>query len=352
MKKIQSLFIALILMFITVFSVYATEFKNIVVFGDSLSDNGNFFAVSGDVYPPAPYYQGRFSDGPVWFEYLAEDIGVTGIALNYAHGGAMTGDTNVSDAKFNSDFPGFADEIKAYVDMAAISLNYKAGFAMPKDTLFIIWIGSNDFWAITDPVAQITQAVSNIQNGITQLISAGATKFMVINLPDSGKTPKFVDNPSTGAAATQLISGFNNALEQVIVGIETVYPEIEIKRFNAFNILSEFLANAESLGFTNTTASKLNTSTGEVSDGIYMFWDEVHPTTFTHKLIAKKIAEAINCENCETNMMPYLENDLTLKVPSAKLGDYNFGFTLVPYLNPAEPNGIFWTLDLNSLEVK
>lgn len=341
-------------MFVTVFSVYATEFKNIVVFGDSLSDNGNFFAVSGDVYPPAPYYQGRFSDGPVWFEYLAEDIGVTGIALNYAHGGAMTGDTNVNDAKFNSDFPGFADEIKAYVDMAAISLNYKAGFAMPKDTLFIIWIGSNDFWSVTPETAakQIAESVSNIQYALSQLISAGATEFLVVKNPDFGKSPQFNKDATVSAQTTQLGIGFNYALEQVLSGIETSYSNINIKRLDLFNMFSDFTANAETLGFTNTTDQKLNKSDGTIAEGTYLFWDGVHPTTFTHKLIAKKIAEAIDCENCKDNMMPYLENDLTLKVPSAKLGDYNFGFTLVPYLNPAEPNGIFWTLDLNSLKVK
>jgi len=43
-------------------------------FGDSLSDNGNSKSVSqnalGFTFPPAPYYDGRYSNGPVAVEYL------------------------------------------------------------------------------------------------------------------------------------------------------------------------------------------------------------------------------------------------------------------------------------------
>ncbi|HDV5785644.1 TPA: hypothetical protein RJD83_002616 [Legionella pneumophila] len=44
--------------------------KNIVVFGDGLSDNGNLYAYTNHRRPASPaYYNGRFSNGPVWVEY-------------------------------------------------------------------------------------------------------------------------------------------------------------------------------------------------------------------------------------------------------------------------------------------
>ena len=50
------------------------EITGIVAFGDSLSDTGNTFLAAG--IPPAPYYQGHYSNGPIWLEYLAGRLGV------------------------------------------------------------------------------------------------------------------------------------------------------------------------------------------------------------------------------------------------------------------------------------
>jgi outer membrane lipase/esterase len=41
----------------------ADGFSAVVVYGDSLSDNGNLYAATGQ--PGAPYYDGRRSNGPV-----------------------------------------------------------------------------------------------------------------------------------------------------------------------------------------------------------------------------------------------------------------------------------------------
>ena len=56
----------------------------IVSFGDSLSDVGNAYLGSG-MTQPAPvsaYYQGHFSNGPIWVEYLAKDLGVAAPRLH------------------------------------------------------------------------------------------------------------------------------------------------------------------------------------------------------------------------------------------------------------------------------
>ncbi|MDI4239484.1 hypothetical protein OZ411_42630 [Bradyrhizobium sp. Arg237L] len=43
--------------------------QTLVVFGDSLSDNGNLFNLIG--LPPPPYWEGRSSNGPTYAEQLA-----------------------------------------------------------------------------------------------------------------------------------------------------------------------------------------------------------------------------------------------------------------------------------------
>ena len=69
--------------------------------GDSLTDVGNAYLGSAGAYPPSPpYWQGRFSNGPVWVEYFATvtpkiDLPPPDPCLeggsNYAFGGSNTG---------------------------------------------------------------------------------------------------------------------------------------------------------------------------------------------------------------------------------------------------------------------
>ena len=74
--------------------------SNLIVFGDSLSDmgNGNNSAIVSVVFSSPPYWQGRFSNGPVWIEHISDSYGLTttfGDATasgdNRAFGGSQTG---------------------------------------------------------------------------------------------------------------------------------------------------------------------------------------------------------------------------------------------------------------------
>src|SRR4051812_8541313 len=78
------------------FPASAGQFTKLVVLGDSLSDTGNLFAATGGAIPPSPYYLGRFSNGPVWVEYLAEALDVP--FEDYAYGGAKTDEGNLFDS--------------------------------------------------------------------------------------------------------------------------------------------------------------------------------------------------------------------------------------------------------------
>jgi len=65
------------------------------VAGDSLSDQGNGFSLTGGAFPPLPYDQ-RATNGPVAVEYLANALGVPLDAsaaggTNHAVLGATTG---------------------------------------------------------------------------------------------------------------------------------------------------------------------------------------------------------------------------------------------------------------------
>ena len=93
----------------------ADTFSSVVVFGDSLSDNGNAYKASGFTIPPdPPYYMGRRSNGPVAVEQFASLLGVP--LADFAFLGATTGVGNVGDHGTATAFgpmliPGMGDDI-------------------------------------------------------------------------------------------------------------------------------------------------------------------------------------------------------------------------------------------------
>ena len=75
------------------------DYTNMFVFGDSLSDSGNVYDLTAGTLPAPPYTRGRFANGPVYAEYMADRLGlpldnVLSGGTNYAFGGAGT-DFNV-----------------------------------------------------------------------------------------------------------------------------------------------------------------------------------------------------------------------------------------------------------------
>ena len=54
--------------------LHAAPFTQLVIFGDSLSDTGNANDALGVASAADGYFNGRFSNGPLWVEYLADQL--------------------------------------------------------------------------------------------------------------------------------------------------------------------------------------------------------------------------------------------------------------------------------------
>lgn len=337
-------FAVFVIIFCLVLPAQGDDFSDIVVFGDSLSDSGNIYSATDGTYPPEPY-QGRYSDGPVWVEYLAKSLGISGKFCNYAFGGAKTGLSNPDEM----DAPGFLTQVAAYTELLTASGTFFTAFPQPGETLFIIWIGANDFLGtLTDPSAAVSDAVVNIQTGMTQLVDGGAGKFLVVNLPDLGLTPRMNNDAAASAGATQIASLFNSALESMLAQFESDHPGVVIVRLDTFSMLQDIIAHPDSWGFNNVTEPQLDTDTGIVAQGRYFFWDGIHPTTAAHKVIARQVATILQ-ERFDFIGQPNLDAALNLTVPYVEFGNDTYGARFDYYQNPADPGGYYWKLDLSSV---
>lgn len=170
-------------------------FNNIIFFGDSLSDNGNLYSELAHYMPKSPpYFEGRFSNGKVWSEYAAQYYSRRNHSTsnNFATGG----ETTVLHNPWNGYLPKSLTE-------SYLSYRTRYAFSDKTNTLFVIWIGSNDYLNGTqkadktrgqtstdEDVAELTdEVVDNIKGTIQSLIGLGGMDFLVINLPDFSKIP-------------------------------------------------------------------------------------------------------------------------------------------------------------------
>jgi phospholipase/lecithinase/hemolysin len=264
----------------------ATGYSDIIVFGDSLSDVGNLYAIAEQAYPPEPFYwQGRVSNGPVWVEHLAARLSLESTRENnYAVAGAMTDDGNFNEGRpgFNlpADLPGVQDQINEFTGSLT-------GHADP-NALYVLWAGPNNFFnPPANPVAAITDAVGDIVTAVGTLSAVGAEHIVVLNLPDLGLTPDGVAS-GIGSLYTEFSQNFNAALHATLGAYG-----LDVIEFDVFSTFQDIAADPGAVGLANVTDACLG-GTGICSNpDEYLFWDSVHPTTKGHQILADMVFERL-----------------------------------------------------------
>ncbi len=271
-------------------------FTGIVAFGDSLTDTGRMFDLTGECYPdPDFYFAGRFSNGLIWLEYLAHEMGIEPEAVaNYAVGGATTGRDNSNDYYdlipcLDDEFPGLQDEI----DIFEAELNGKKA---DKRALYVVFAGGNDFYDF-DPAnlfETIETGVGNTLCAVHRLRHAGAKRIMVVNLPDLGLTP-FGNGPATTGFLSFVSAYYNHSLEEALDGLAAT--GVETIRMDASGVLQEAVANPSGFGLTNVVDGYLLTGAMDDADpSEFLFWDPFHPTTRGHLLLAEEAMKVLSAE--------------------------------------------------------
>ncbi len=303
------------------------ELTNLYVFGDSLSDGGNSGLVSqqatGGVvtFPPSPYYNGQYSNGPVAVEYLwqAYNPGSTSFTpslaggTNYAIGGATSGVANYNSV--NTSVPSFLQP--AYNNLGnnwqLQTFTAQNPVFDPATSLFVVWLFPNDLFNYAQTgqlpgtatgsaggagtIEQlIGNGVGNILTTVEYLASLGAQHFLVPNMPDLGSTPAYVGT-SGAAEMTALSSAFDFYLAQGLTALDAALTSAEIVQFDTFGVLDRILANPGAYGFEVTDKSCVdNLASGLCNPGNWdkwVFWDSVHPTTSANALLGREFAASV-----------------------------------------------------------
>jgi phospholipase/lecithinase/hemolysin len=267
----------------------ASRDAKIFVFGDSLSDTGNLFAATGNLFPPSPpYFNGRFSNGPLAVETLANRLGLTVTPeTNFAIGGAKTGRENISDTAIVR-FGGLLDQ----VDRFARSVG--SGGANP-NALYFVWIGRNDFPdRPADPIAAINQAVENIKTAVTTLANLGAKNIVVVQNPNFGRTPLSLQAGLLDPL-TNITFGLNRELRSALTPLER-NSDLNLILADLFPLGETIAQNPSRFGFSNVTEPYLQglvPVNPSADPNQFFFWDQVHPSSRGHTLFAGTLRQDI-----------------------------------------------------------
>ena len=284
------------------------RFSELYIFGDSLSDTGNLFdltgALPGGPLPPSPpYFMGRVSDGPIWADLIAAEYAAAGRAVsNYAFAfGRAVSPTTVDPNEPASFLPiNLSDQIARFLGDVAVAPVGAAAAA-------IMLIGANDTFhslrlAAAEPpgtpggtvvgniAARAQQAVAAIAGVAETLRDQGVGTLVVMNLPDLGQLPAFSGDAVSSVLATLATNSFNTAL-----AAET-FPGLAVERIDVNALFAGLLADPEAFGLSGLGPcfDPANLGAGICADSSALaFVDPVHPNSVVHAALAAEVRSVV-----------------------------------------------------------
>ena len=271
----------------------AATYGSLVVFGDSLSDNGNNAiaglydpaqVVTGNTYVPSSTYAPAmtYTNGLVWASYFASALGLPlqpslAGGTDFAFGGATTGTAGSGPGGFPYSL----------LTQTTQYLTATGNVASP-NALYVVAGGGNDARAAlgavaggADPAATAAATAAsfaaNVGSIVDQLQAAGAQHIVVWNTPNLGLTPAIVA-AGAGGFGSFLAGAMNGALGARMFG------EAGVSIFDTYGFGTTLAANPAAFGFTNVTDACGAVAGADCSK--YAYWDGIHPTTAVHAAVA------------------------------------------------------------------
>jgi len=315
--------LALLVLTVMLTSCAATEdtastensISHLYTFGDSSVDTGRAKElteeiVNSDTVPEGAYvkaedgyyWMGRYSNGKVYTELLAEylDVGIT----NYAVGGAKSGPDSSGYTNWSRWLTGTGgtEQTKEFVETQEGTID--------PDALYLISVGGNDTYnLLSDSVDNVVNgSVSNISEMVTDLADAGAKQFIVVlqcYKPESGLSEFASLHRETTVKAMEELSE-NQDLDILCIDFSSLNESIEkdmgkygYKTLSYYMISDYIPAIGYSYHFLDNTELFSNAPegygeytyddfTGYDEDGFwtadeYYYYDEYHVTRTTHR---------------------------------------------------------------------
>ena len=309
--------------------------------------------------PGKPYWNNRFSNGRVWFEYLAPMLDI---------------DTEEHEAYINKAFGGswammYNDQLTVWNFIKHPILTLQSlvnGKLIPpslglivqaylmengklnSDSMYFIYSANNDYLSalmfddVLDPDIQsgyINNVLNDVNESIRKLYEAGARRFVIIGISHIGDTPRFVFSNEKNIL-NKIAETHNEGLKAKIAEWQEKVDDIEIMYFDSQSVFQKALDEPSQYGYTNVTDACIDVNLPTASftrknsafqnnyvlqyvealqhqspqfasgqknykvcsnPSEYLFWDQIHPATSAHQYLAFEICHALELKGYKTH---------------------------------------------------
>jgi len=257
-----------------------TSFRTIVAFGDSYTDGGvdNGSPLKPAVVsPPNPFAGGRWSNGPVWVEALAEAANAT--LKDYATAGAVIDATQWPNTDINKTND-FYHQVELFTS--------KNTHLEAETTLYVLFFGMEDF--IESIVTNQTDLSYIAQSYVWEILTLssspiGATNFLLVDNYGRGVT-----TPAGEAFKQDIFTALGTGRRQLDWNVGFVsFVDIWQGVLGSNPGYSAF-------GYTDpgTCTVSSDTTVDACADPDHTFyWIGENPTTATHSILAEYVEEVL-----------------------------------------------------------
>lgn len=307
-----------------------TTYESLIIFGDSLSDNGNTYRISGRIYPGQAYSLGRFSNGPTWSEYLASMLNINPMDdkffTNYAYGQAqIQGPYPVElSAPYKSFIvPDLEQQIDEHIKYLSDISDKNLSKLSYDNSLVMLFIGTNDFFNIDwqadnqQNKRKINELVAHLYKQITRLKEIGYEDIVVFSIRDIKLSPLAhqiaakLDSDDYLKNLDDLALYFNKQLEKQKNETNDffIYDTYEFDKSISIAIEEnngyDYSFYRENLVLADIS-SEYYINKGNYIDALdipsesadsYFFYDRIHPTTQSHYIMAKNVYKWLPLRN-------------------------------------------------------
>ncbi|KAJ9089298.1 hypothetical protein DSO57_1014432 [Entomophthora muscae] len=274
------------MLFFLLFLGVGYGFKRVISLGDDMSDTGNFYRLSHYTVPSSNYYPGRFSNGPVWMEHIAQNFSAR--LQSYAYYGAT------SDGDMYQVVPGYY--IPGCIQQLAQLNN-----SLPRTSDILLHMGffGHDFTSTTS----ISSSLGNLERCLSGLLDMTKATHVVLPVSNDPDLTPLVQsyNFIYRFFARRIAAAIPEESEKGLARISKQYPGVRIYGYDhaafmraAANGTLEYLNNRTLISdkcCLQVMPDKTESVCHNPQD--YLFWDLSHPTHVVHKAMADVITDLI-----------------------------------------------------------